>query len=162
MRSSSQQSSSHLPSSFRMLPQQRGLTRLQLLVALAVVAIIAAVAVPRLVDVFTHAHKPEVVAAEKDIDAIALGLQHYKRDTGDYPSSEQGLLALIVKPTRSPVPMKWQVGGYLDRLPRDPWGHPYQYRVSEDGQEIDVFSFGAKGPDGGEDSDSIVRGTAAH
>ena len=58
--------------------------------------------------------------------------------------------------------MKWQIGGYLYRLPRDPWGHPYQYRVSEDGEQIDVFSFGAKGPDGGEESDTIVRGGTAH
>lgn len=162
MRSSRQQSAPHLPFSLRMQRQQRGLTRLQLLVTLMVVAIIAVVAVPHVVHLFMHAQKPEVIVAEKDIDAINLGLQRYKKDNGDYPSNEQGLLALIIKPNRSPVPMKWKIGGYLDRLPRDPWGHPYQYRVSEDGQQIDVFSFGAKGPEGGEDSDSIVRGSTEH
>ena len=139
--------------------QQRGLSKLPLLVVLVVLAIMAALAAPYLINAFKHAHNPEIMTAEQDIDAIRAGLQQYKKHIGSYPTSEQGLLALIIKPSRAPIPVHWQTGGYLDRLPRDPWGHPYQYRVSEDGQQIDVFSFGAAGPAAGDDSTLLVRGS---
>jgi general secretion pathway protein G len=137
--------------------RQRGLTKLQLLAALAVVAVIAVVAAPRLLTAVQHAHSPEIVAAEQGVSDIEQALQRYRQDNGSYPSNEQGLLALILKPTRAPVPKGWQTGGYVERLPRDPWGNPYQYRLSEDGTQAEVFSFGAKGPDEGDDSDTIIR-----
>lgn len=136
---------------------QRGLTRFQFIVAVAVLAVIAVVAVPRLIQAVNHVHSPEVVAAERDLAALKKGLRLYQQDNGRYPTSEQGLLALIIKPGRAPVPAHWQTGGYLDRLPRDPWGRPYQYRLLEDDSGFDVFSFGPAGPEGsGED---IIRGT---
>lgn len=136
---------------------QRGLGKLQVLTILAVLAILAIVALPRLIKAVNHVHNPEVVTAEQDLNAFEKGLAQYRQDNGRYPSNEQGLLALIIKPTRAPVPQNWQTGGYLDRLPRDPWGNAYQYRVAEDGNSVDVFSFGAHGPDAGEDSADIVR-----
>jgi len=143
----------------RTMETQRGLSKLQLLLALVLMAIIAALTLPYLSKVYKHVHNPEITAAELQVDAIKMGLQQYKHDNQHYPSNEQGLLALIIKPSREPVAEHWRTGGYVERLPRDPWGNPYQYRLSEDGQAIDVFSFGVKGPDGGDESDSIVRGT---
>ena len=139
------------------IARQRGLTKVQLLVALAVIAVIAVVAAPRLLSVVNHVHNPEIISAEQNLNDIEQALQTYRQDNGRYPSNEQGLLALIIKPSRAPVPKGWKTGGYIDRLPRDPWGHPYQYRLSEDGAQFDVFSFGAKGPDEGDDSDTVIR-----
>jgi len=137
---------------------QRGLSKLQMLTALAVIAVVAIVAAPRLINVVNHAHSPQIVTAEQDIAEIEKGLQLYKQDNGRYPTTEQGLLALIVKPARAPVPKEWKTGGYLDRLPRDPWGNTYQYQLSEDGNSFDVFSFGAAGPDEGVDHAGVIRG----
>ncbi len=137
--------------------RQRGLTKVQLLAALIVIAVIAVVAAPRLLSVVHHAHNPEIISAEENINNIEQALQHYRQDNGHYPSNEQGLLALIINPNRAPLAKRWQTGGYIDRLPRDPWSHPYQYRVSEDGSQFDVFSYGAKGPDEGDDSETIIR-----
>jgi general secretion pathway protein G len=128
-----------------------------MLTALAVIAVVAIVAAPRLINVVSHAHSPQIVTAEQDIAEIEKGLQLYKQDNGRFPTTEQGLLALIVKPGRAPVPKEWKTGGYLERLPRDPWGNTYQYQVSEDGSGFDVFSFGAAGPDEGVDRDGLVR-----
>lgn len=137
---------------------QRGLSKLQMLTALAIIAVVAIVAAPRLINVVNHAHSPQIVTAEQDIAEIEKGLQLYKQDNGRYPTTEQGLLALIVKPGRAPVPKEWKTGGYLDRLPHDPWGNAYAYRVSADGDSFDVFSFGAHGPDEGDDNAGVIRG----
>jgi len=136
---------------------QRGLSKLQMLTALAVIAVLAIVAAPRLMTAVNHAHNPDIVTAEQDIGEIEKALQLYKQDIGRYPTTEQGLLALIVKPTRAPVPKDWKTGGYIDRLPRDPWGHPYQYRLNGEGDGFDVFSFGAHGPDEGDDNPGVIR-----
>lgn len=137
---------------------QRGLSKLQMLTVLAVVAVLAIVAVPRLMSVVSHAHNPDIVVAEQDIGEIEKALQLYKQDNGVYPSTEQGLLALVIKPSRAPAPKEWKTGGYIDRLPRDPWGHPYQYRLMDEGAAFDVFSFGAHGPDEGDDNPGVIRG----
>jgi len=138
--------------------RQRGLTKFQLLAALAVLAVILIVAAPRLMSVVNHAHNPDIMVAEQDIGEIEKALQLYKQDNGAYPSTEQGLLALVIKPSRAPAPKEWKTGGYIDRLPRDPWGHPYQYRLMDEGAAFDVFSFGANGPDEGDDNPGVIRG----
>jgi general secretion pathway protein G len=140
-----------------LLSRQRGLSKFQLIAAIAVIAVIAIVAAPRLMTAVSHAHSPQIVTTEQDIAEIEKGLQLYKQDNGRYPSTEQGLLALIVKPGRAPVPKEWKTGGYLDRLPRDPWGNAYAYRVADDGDSFDVFSFGAHGPDDGDDNAGVIR-----
>ncbi|WP_034301223.1 type II secretion system major pseudopilin GspG [Herbaspirillum sp. RV1423] len=137
--------------------RQRGLSKFQLIAAIAVLAVIAIVAAPRLINAVNHAHSPQIVTAEQDLGDLEKGLQLYKQDNGRYPSNEQGLLALIIKPVRAPVPKDWKTGGYLDRLPHDPWGNAYQYRVSEDGGSFEVFSFGANGPDDGDDNPGVIR-----
>lgn len=136
---------------------QRGLARLRWIIVLTVLAAAAAVLVPPLVTRFQHDHSPQAVAAEKDMRAIAEGLQRYRQDNGRYPSSEQGLLALIIRPVRAPVPANWQTGGYVDRLPRDPWNNSYQYQAAEDGNSFELFSYGESGPEAGLDDAQVIR-----
>ena len=124
------------------------------LILLAFLAI--GVALPKIVSSIYKQHNSQASVAQRDMAAIVQGLQDYKRDKGAYPSAEQGLLALILKPARGPAANGWRIGGYLDRLPRDPWGHSYQYRIDESGQNYQVFSYGPAGPDADEDSDSLI------
>jgi general secretion pathway protein G len=124
------------------------------LIALAFLAI--GFGLPRVVtSVYKH-HNSKATIAQRDMDAIIQGLTKYRRDNGNYPSTEQGLLALILKPARGPVANGWKIGGYLDRLPHDPWGHPYQYRIDNTEQTYQVFSYGEAGPAAGDDSDSLI------
>lgn len=123
---------------------------------LTVLAVAAALLLPRLITYTTRNASPQARTAVADMRAIAAGLEQYRQDNGRYPSAAQGLLALAVKPVRAPVPQGWQTGGYVDRLPRDPWGHSYQYRVDDDGSAYTLFSFGTAGPEDGDDAPGII------
>jgi len=96
------------------------------------------------------------VAARQDIGTIMQAMKLYRLDNGRYPTQEQGLRALIEKPTTEPVPNNWKDGGYLERLPNDPWGSQYQYLNPGVHGEIDVFSYGADNKAGGEGNDADV------
>ncbi|NPT36305.1 type II secretion system protein GspG [Paraburkholderia xenovorans] len=85
------------------------------------------------------------VAAKQDIDTIMQAIKLYHLDNGSYPTQDQGLQALVKKPTTDPVPSDWKDGGYLERLTNDPWGNPYQYLNPGAHGEIDVYSYGASG-----------------
>ncbi len=91
-----------------------------------------------------------IVAAKNDIRAISSALKLYRLDNGVYPSTDQGLLALVQKPDTGNIPRNWKEGGYLERLPKDPWDLEYQYLNPGVYGEIDVFSFGADNAPGGE------------
>ncbi|MCP3712922.1 type II secretion system major pseudopilin GspG [Paraburkholderia sp. CNPSo 3274] len=93
-------------------------------------------------------------AAKQDIDMIMEALTRYHRDNGRYPTQEQGLRALTEKPATNPVPIFWKDGGYLQRLPNDPWGNAYRYLNPGVHSEIDVFSYGADAKQGGEGNDA--------
>jgi general secretion pathway protein G len=99
-----------------------------------------------------------IAAARQDIASVMQALKLYRLDNGRYPTTEQGLQALISKPATEPVPMNWKQGGYLERssVPKDPWGHPYQYLNPGLRGEIDVFSFGADGQSGGQNTDADI------
>nr|WP_156126952.1 type II secretion system major pseudopilin GspG [Burkholderia vietnamiensis] len=94
-----------------------------------------------------------IIAARQDIGTVMQALKLYRLDNGAYPTQEQGLVALVQKPTADPAPANWKEGGYLERMPPDPWGAPYQYRNPGTHGEIDVFSTGGSH---GNDSDSVV------
>jgi general secretion pathway protein G len=96
------------------------------------------------------------VAAKQDIGTIMQAMKLYRLDNGRYPTQEQGLRSLVEKPTTDPVPNNWKDGGYLERLPNDPWGNQYQYLNPGVHGEIDVFSYGADGKAGGEGNDADV------
>jgi general secretion pathway protein G len=130
---------------------QRGFTLIEILVVVSILAILGALVVPKIMD---RPNEARVVAAKHDIAAIVAALKIYKLDNGRYPSTEQGLRALIEKPSSDPVPGNWKQGGYLEKMPKDPWGQEYLYLNPGIHQEIDVMSYGADGQQGGENFDA--------
>ena len=104
--------------------RQNGFTLIEVLVVVAILGILAAIVVPQIMDRPDEAKR---VAAKADVAAIVQALKLYRLDNGRYPTQEQGLRALIEKPSTDPVPNNWKDGGYLERLPNDPWGNSYQY-----------------------------------
>jgi general secretion pathway protein G len=125
----------------------RGFTLIEVLVVVAILGILAAIIVPRIMDRPDEAKR---VAAKADVGALVQALKLYRLDNGFYPSTDQGLAALAQRPTTNPVPGNWKQGGYLERLPKDPWGGDYQYLNPGLHGEIDVFSLGADHARGGE------------
>jgi general secretion pathway protein G len=128
-------------------------TLIEVMVVVAILAVLAALIVPK---VMSRPDEARVVAARQDIGALLQALKLYRLDNLRYPTTEQGLAALVTRPTLPPAPQNWKPGGYLERLPRDPWGNPYQYLSPGLRGEIDVFSFGADGVAGGEGFDADV------
>lgn len=96
------------------------------------------------------------MAARQDIASLMQALKLYRLDNQRYPGSEQGLQALVTLPAAAPVPHNWKPGGYVERLPQDPWGQPYQYLNPGVRSEIDVFSLGADRAPGGEGNDADI------
>lgn len=131
----------------------RGFTLIEVMVVIVILGVLAALIVPK---VMGRPDEARIVAARQDIAAISQALKLYKLDNRRYPTTEQGLQALVQKPTAAPVPDNWKTGGYLERLPNDPWGKPYQYLAPGVRGEIDVFSFGADGQSGGEGTDADI------
>ena len=129
----------------------RGFTLIEIMVVLVIIGVLAALIAPNVLD---RAGDAKVTAARTDVNNLMQAMKLYKLDNGRFPSAEQGLQALVRKPTASPVPPNWKP--YLDKLPTDPWGQAYQYVNPGVKGEIDVFSFGADGKPGGEGHDADV------
>ncbi len=124
-----------------------GFTLIEILVVVVILSVLAVLIVQRIMD---RPDEARVIAAKSDIRAIVSALKLYKLDSGVYPSTEQGLQALVKKPEIGNIPRNWKSSGYLDRMPRDPWKNDYQYLSPGLQGDIDVFSFGADGQPGGE------------
>jgi general secretion pathway protein G len=122
-----------------------GFTLIELMVVLVIIGVLAALIVPNMLD---RAEDARVTAARTDVNNLMQALKLYKLDNLRYPSNDQGLQALVAKPTVGVIPPNWRP--YLDKLPSDPWGHPYQFENPGLKGEIDVYSFGADGVVGGE------------
>ena len=138
-----------VPIQSRRLP--RGFTLIELLVVLVIIGVLAALIVPNVLDRTDDARG---TAARTDVNNLMQALKLYKLDNQRYPSSEQGLEALVRKPTVAPAPAAWKP--YLDKLPNDPWGRPYQFLNPGVKGEVDVFSFGADGQAGGEGKNADI------
>lgn len=130
------------------LSRSRGFTLLELLVVMVIIGLLAGYVGPKF---FGQIGKSEVKATRAQIDALQKSLDQYRLDVGRYPSTEQGLAVLVAKPADEP---KW-AGPYLAKaLPKDPWGHDYQYRSPGEHGEYDLLSFGKDGRPGGEGEDA--------
>ena len=130
---------------------QKGFTLIEILVVVSILAILGALVVPKIMD---RPNEARVDAAKQDIGTVIAALKLYKLDNGRYPTTDQGLKALIEKPSADPMPGNWKAGGYLEKMPKDPWGHDYLYLNPGVKSEIDVMSYGADGQQGGEGFDA--------
>jgi general secretion pathway protein G len=131
----------------------RGFTLVEIMVVVVIIGILGALVVPKLLG---RTGESRVVAAKVDIASLMQALKLYKLDNQRYPTTDQGLQALMVKPTSGPAANGWKSGGYLDKLPKDPWGTPYQYLSPGIHGEVDVFSLGADTQPGGTGEDADV------
>lgn len=129
----------------------RGFTLVEIMVVVVILGILAVLIVPRVIG---RTDEARTVAAKQDVAAIMQALKLYRLDNGRYPTTEQGLAALVTKPQGDPVPKNWQK--YLDKMPKDPWGNVYQYLNPGVRGEIDVFSLGADNQPGGSGPDADV------
>lgn len=129
----------------------RGFTLIEILVVVVILGILAAIVVPKVME---RPGEARVVRAQQDIRGIASALGLYKLDNFVYPTTAQGLDALVNKPSGQPDAPNWK--GYLDNLPKDPWGRPYQYQSPGQYGAFDVFSWGADGKPGGEGENADV------
>ncbi|OGA40350.1 MAG: type II secretion system protein GspG [Betaproteobacteria bacterium RIFCSPLOWO2_12_FULL_62_13] len=132
---------------------QRGFTLLEVMVVVVILGILAALVVPKII---SRPDEARMIAARQDIASLMQALKLYRLDNQRYPTTEQGLQALVAKPATTPIPLNWKAGGYVERLPKDPWGNPYQYLNPGVRGEIDVFSYGADGAPGGEGNDADI------
>jgi len=129
----------------------RGFTLIELMVVLVIIGVLAALIVPNVLD---RADDARVTAAKTDIANLGQSLKLYKLDNQRYPTAQQGLQALVAKPTIDPIPSNWKP--YLEKLPNDPWGRPYQYLNPGIQGDMDVLSLGADGKAGGEGKDADI------
>lgn len=126
------------------MSNQRGFSLIEIMVVVVILGILASIVVPKII---SRPDEARVVKAKQDVLAIQNALDLYKLDNGVYPSTDQGLMALVEKATSNPVPQDWKL--YLKSLPKDPWGRDYLYLNPGQHGEIDVFTLGADGQPGG-------------
>ena len=131
----------------------RGFTLIEIMVVVVIMGVLAALVVPRLMG---RTDDARILAAKQDIATLMQALKLYRLDNQRYPTNEQGLQALVTKPSGGPSPPNWKSGGYLDRLNKDPWGNPYQYQSPGSHGEVDVYSYGADGKPGGTGNDADI------
>ena len=139
-----------------MLLNNKGFSFIELMVVVIILGILAGMIVPRYMG---RTDDAKIVKARMDISAIETSLKLYRLDNGFYPTTEQGLRALIEQPTTEPVPVKWSENGYLDKrtVPKDPWGREYLYLCPGVNGDYDILSYGADGAPGGEGKDQDIK-----
>ncbi|EQM75329.1 secretion system protein G [Stutzerimonas stutzeri MF28] len=134
--------------------KQGGFTLIEIMVVVVILGILAALVVPQ---VMNRPDQAKVTVAKGDIKAIGAALDMYKLDNYSYPSTQQGLDALVEKPSGNPQPKNWNRDGYLKRVPKDPWGNEYQYlSPGTKGGQYDLYSYGADGKQGGSDLNADI------
>lgn len=131
--------------------RSRGFTLIEVMIVIVILGVLAALIVPK---VMSRPDEARMVAARQDIATITQALKLYRLDNRRYPTTEQGLAALVRKPEVEPLPPNWK--SYVERLPQDPWGSPYQYLNPGLHGEVDVFSYGGDSKAGGEGVDADI------
>jgi general secretion pathway protein G len=139
-----------------MMKNENGFSFIELMVVVVILGILAGMIVPRYMG---RTDDAKVIKAKVDISAIETSLKLYHLDNGFYPTTEQGLMALIEKPTSEPIPPRWSENGYLDKrkLPKDPWGRDYLYLCPGVNGDYDILSYGADGVPGGEGKNQDIK-----
>ncbi len=130
-----------------------GFTLIEIMVVVVILGILASVVVPKIMD---NPDKARMVKAKNDVQAIKGALDLYKLDNFNYPSTDQGLQALVQQPSGTPEARNWKSGGYLDNVPKDPWGNEYQYLNPGVNATVDIFSYGADGRPSGEGANADI------
>ncbi|ANF25152.1 secretion system protein G [Pseudomonas sp. 10B238] len=133
--------------------KQGGFTLIEIMVVVVILGILAALVVPQ---VMNRPDQAKVTVAKGDIKAIGAALDMYKLDNYSYPSTQQGLDALVEKPGGNPQPKNWNRDGYLKRVPKDPWGNEYQYLSPGTEGAYDLYSYGADGKQGGSELNADI------
>lgn len=132
---------------------QAGFTLIEVMIVIVILGILAALIVPKIIG---RPDEARVIAAKQDISSLLQALKLYRLDNHRYPTTDQSLQALVVKPTTAPLPPNWKNGGYIERLPKDPWGNDYRYLNPGSRGEIDVYSVGADNEPGGKGIDADI------
>jgi general secretion pathway protein G len=137
---------------------RKGFTLIELMIVIVIIGILATLLIPRIMERPEEARR---IKAKMDIKTIESALKLYKIDSGTYPTTEQGLEALVKKPETSPLPKKWREGGYLEgSVPNDPWGNPFYYTSpGPDGRDYEIISYGNDGQPGGTGRDADISST---
>jgi general secretion pathway protein G len=130
-----------------------GFSLLEIMVVVVIISILSLVIAPRIID---RPDQARAVRAQSDLEAIESALMLYRLDNFRFPTTEQGLAALVEPPKVPPLPANYAPKGYIAKLPQDPWGAPYQYLAPGIHGEVDVFTFGADGVQGGEGSNRDI------
>jgi general secretion pathway protein G len=144
-----------VPASLRLLlGGVSGFTLIELMVVIIILGILAGLIVPRIME---DPDKAKVVKAKLQIESFSSALKRYKLDNGDYPSTDQGLQALVEKPSIGKIPNRYPEKGYFPKVPKDPWGIDYVYLSPGEHGDFDIISYGGDGKEGGEGKDADVR-----
>ncbi len=133
--------------------QSQGFTLIEILIVVVILSILAITVVPQFLE---EPGKARVARAKSDIQSLKTALSMYKLDNYQYPSTSQGLQALVSKPSGQPLAKNWKPGGYIENMIKDPWGNDYQYLNPGNHGAIDIYSLGADGQPGGEDQNTDV------
>lgn len=132
---------------------QHGFTLLEIMVVIFIIGLLIAIVAP---NVLSNQDDAMQQKARADISTLEQALDMYRLDNYRYPTTQQGLEALVSEPSQAPQPKNYRADGYIRRLPEDPWGHPYQYRSPGEHGSVDIFSLGADNATGGEDTDTDI------
>lgn len=131
----------------KIMPKQQGFTLIEIIVVVVIIGILATLIAPKFLG---RTDEARVVKALQDIQALESALDLYKLDNYTYPTTEQGLEALVSEPGGDPAPANWKSGGYVKKLSKDPWQREYMYLYPGENGELDLYSLGADGVEGGD------------